>query len=236
AALLSDGPTQFFMVRMVTPVCVSLLASLFVALVLVPLASVTALGDDTRRPSRQDGLPGLLHRADVLWKAVLERAYEATFGRLNRGYVRLLRRALHRRMDVVMVTLLAMGSMVVPAMNVRCVNGENFGTRRVNVRYTMPSDTTLEEAKEFFTEVEQLLQREADALHVQGQYIGYSADRADVQVFFDDPAPDQPSFDDMARAVVERLPERPGWRKTSQLGDSDGARDDSFRVALYGSD
>src|SRR5690606_613841 len=106
----------------------------------------------------------------------------------------------------------------------------------VNVRYTMPSDTTLEEAKEFFTEVEQLLQREADALHVQGQYIGYSADRADVQVFFDDPAPDQPSFDDMARAVVERLPERPGWRKTSQLGDSEGAHDDSFRVALYGSD
>ncbi|MCX4240092.1 efflux RND transporter permease subunit [Paraliomyxa miuraensis] len=237
AALLSDGPTQFFMVRMVTPVCVSLLASLFVAVVLVPLASVTALGDDdASRVRRQDGVVGVLHRADALWKAVLERAYEATFGALNRGYARLLRRALHRRMDVVMVTLFAMGSMVVPAMNVRCVNGENFGTRRVTVRYAMPSDTTLEEAKEFFSAVEAMLERRADELSVQGQYIGYSADRADVQVFFDDPEPGQPSFDDMARAVVDALPERPGWRKTSQLGDSDGARDDSFRVALYGSD
>lgn len=236
AALLSQGPTQFFMVRMVTPVCVSLLASLFVAVVLVPLASVTALSGDGPRIRRRDGLGGVLHRADVLWKAVLERAYEATFGRLNRGYARLLRRALHRRMDVVLITLFAMGSMVVPAMNVQCVNGENFGTRRVTVRYTMPSDTTLEEARVFFAGVERILAEEAEALHTQGNYMGFSADKGEVQVFFDDPAPGQPSFDDMAKAVVERLPDRPGWRKTSQLAKSDGARDDTFRVAVYGSD
>ncbi|MCA9707425.1 MAG: efflux RND transporter permease subunit [Myxococcales bacterium] len=236
AALLSQGPTQFFMVRMVTPVCVSLLASLFVAVVLVPLASVTALADGEPRLRRRDGLGRLLHRADAVWKAVLERAYEATFGRLNRGYARLLRRALRRRMDVVLVTLLALGSMVVPAMNVKCVNGDNFGTRRVTVRYSMPSDTTLEEAREFFVGVEELLSREARELHAQGHYLGFSADKGEVQVFFDDPAPGQPSFDDMAKVVVDRLPERPGWRKTSQLAKSDGARDDTFRVSVYGSD
>ncbi|MEM9459737.1 MAG: efflux RND transporter permease subunit [Myxococcota bacterium] len=237
AALLSQGPTQFFMVRMVTPVCVSLLASLFVAVVLVPLASVTALsGDGPRMIRRRDGLGGLLHRADVVWKAVLERVYEATVGRLNRGYARLLRRALRRRMDVVLITLLAMGSMVVPAMNVQCVNGDNFGTRRVTVRYTMPSDTTLEEARVFFAGVERILDEEAEQLHTQGHYLGFSAEKGEVQVFFDDPAPGQPSFDDMAKAVVERLPDRPDWRKTSQLAKSDGARDDTFRVAVYGSD
>jgi len=237
SALLSDGPTQFFMVRMVTPVCVSLLASLFVAVILVPLASVTALGDDDAPSLRKrDGLGGLLHRADVLWKAILSRAYEATIGRINRGYVRLLRGALRRRMDVVMVALFAMASMSIPAMHVSCENGDNFGTRRVTVRYAMPSDTTLEEAKEFFHGVEELLEEEAEALHVQGQYLGFSADKGEVQVFFDDPDPNQPSFDEMAKAVVERLPDRPGWRKTSQLAASDGARDDSFRVAVFGSE
>ncbi|MCH9683267.1 MAG: efflux RND transporter permease subunit [Deltaproteobacteria bacterium] len=236
AALLSEGPTQFFMVRMVTPVCVSLVASLFVAVVLVPLASVTALGDDTPRIRRRDGVMGLLHRADTLWKAVLERAYEATFGNINRAYARLLKRALSRRMDVVMVSLFALASTVVPAMNVKCVNGDSFGTRRVTVRYGMPSDATLEEARVFFAGIEQLLEDEGDELYVQGQYIGFSADRGEVQVFFDDAQPNQPSFDDMAKAVVERLPDRPGWRKTSQLAQSDGARDDSFRVAVYGSD
>ena len=53
-----------------------------------------------------------MYRADVLWKAVLERAYEATFGRINRGYARLLRRSLSRRMDVVIAALLALVSMV----------------------------------------------------------------------------------------------------------------------------
>jgi HAE1 family hydrophobic/amphiphilic exporter-1 len=235
AALLSDGPTQFFMVRMVTPVCVSLLASLFVAVVLIPLASVTALGDDGPWLRSRTGVVGVLSRADVLWKAIISRAYDSTFGWLNRAYARLLYRAVQRRMDVVMVTLLALGSTVIPATSVRCVNGDSFGTRRVTVRYTMPSDTTLEDARAFFLEVEQLLEAEAETLHMEGQYIGFDADKGEVQVFFDDPAPGQPSFDDMARAVVERLPDRPGWRKTSQLAQSDGAQDDSFRVTVYGS-
>src|SRR5690606_17902649 len=70
AALLSSGPTQFFMIRMVTPVCVSLLASLFVALVLVPMTSALALGtvkapDPTRR--RGSGWRALLG-VDAWWK------------------------------------------------------------------------------------------------------------------------------------------------------------------------
>jgi HAE1 family hydrophobic/amphiphilic exporter-1 len=40
----------------------------------------------------------------------------------------------------------------------------------------------------------------------------------------------------MATELVERFPSRPGWRKTSQFGDSDGAADDSFPVAIYGDD
>lgn len=234
AALLSNGPTQFFMVRMVTPVCVSLLASLFVAVVLVPLASVTALGDEGPWLKSRTGLGGVFYRIDVLWKAIVSRAYEATFGWLNRAYARVLHRAVERRMDVVMITLFALGSTVVPAMNVRCVNGDNFGTRRVTVRYTMPSNTTLEDARQFFAEIEQVLETEAAELHAQGQYIGFDADKGEVQVFFDDPEPGQPSFDDMAKAVVERMPVRPGWRKTSQLAQSDGAQDDSFRVTVYG--
>lgn len=234
AALLSNGPTQFFMVRMVTPVCVSLLASLFVAVVLVPLASVTALGDEGPWLESRTGLAGVFYRIDVLWKAIVSRAYEATFGWLNRAYARVLHRAVQRRMDVIMITLFALGSTVVPAMNVRCVNGDNFGTRRVTVRYTMPSNTTLEDARQFFAEIEQVLETEAAELHAQGQYIGFDADKGEVQVFFDDPEPGQPSFDDMAKAVVERMPVRPGWRKTSQLAQSDGAQDDSFRVTVYG--
>ena len=236
AALLSNGPTQFFMVRMVTPVCVSLVASLFVAVVLVPLATVTGLGGGTGGIRKRDGFGGLMQRADVVWKAILERVYEATVGRINRGYARLLRRALRRRMDVVMIALFALASISIPAMHVSCVSSDDFGTRRVTVRYQMPSDTTLEEAEDFFDNIETMLAEESDRLYMSGEYTGFSAEKGEVQVFFEDPAPGQPTFDEMARAVVDFLPERPGWRKTSELSASDGARDDSFRVAIYGSD
>jgi hydrophobic/amphiphilic exporter-1 (mainly G- bacteria), HAE1 family len=235
AALLSEGMTQFLMVRMVTPVCVSLAASLFVALVLIPLASATLLrdGDPPRDEERSDARR-LLDRVDAASKAVLGAAYAATMGRLNHLYTRVLRGALRRRMDVVMISLFALGSMAVPAMNVSCASGQNFGTRRVTVSYSMPSDTTLEEANAFFLEVEGLLERIGPEYSVAGQYIGFDANFGQVQIFFEPPKPGEPKFEPMAKKLIDELPDRPGWRKTSQFGDSDGARDDALRFAIFG--
>lgn len=223
AALLSEGVTQFLMVRMVTPVCVSLLASLFVALVLVPLCSATLL-----HAERGDG-PNAVARAT-------EWLYERTIGVLSRGYVRLLRGALRRRIDVVMGCLLMFASLVVPAMNVRCDTGRNFGARNVSVRYALPNDISLEEADAFFRSVERKLESVRDEFRIDGVYVGFDVDAGQVQVFFRPPTPDEPPFDELAQSLVDALPTPAGWVKRSQLGDSDGARDDSFPVAIYGED
>ncbi|MEM6994714.1 MAG: efflux RND transporter permease subunit, partial [Myxococcota bacterium] len=236
ASLLSSGPTQFFMVRMVTPVCVSLLMSLFVAVVLVPLVSATVLRETDLDLSRLGGLGAVLNRADVLWKAVLERAYESTVGRLNRGYTWLLKASLRRRMDVVMVALLALGSSVFPMTQVRCASGNNFGSRNVTVHYSMPSNTTLDEANAFFLELEGMLESRSDELHIQGAYSGFDDTSGRIQVFFEKPAPGQPSFKEMAEEVMKLMPERPGWEMRSQFGQSDGAKDDTVRFPIYGKD
>ena len=237
AALLSEGMTQFMMVRMVTPVCVSLAASLFVALVLIPLASATWLQD---RPQleleRRTGVHGVLDRVDRAWKRALGWLYEQTMGRLGRAYERLLQAVLRRRMDVVVVSLLALGSMSIPAMNVSCNSGQNFGTRNVKVNYSMPSDTTLEEADAFFREIEALVQELKSKYPIEGVYVGFDANFGQAQVFFAPPTPDEPPFDETAKKVAAEFPDRPGWRKSAQVGDSDGARDDSFPVMIFGDD
>ncbi len=236
AALLSEGVTQFFMVRMVTPVCVSLAASLFVALVLVPLASVRLLDERPGPPPGARTWKATLFRANEAWKRIVGRIYEATMGRVGRAYVRLLRASLRRRFDVVMVGIFAMASMTVPAMNVQCQAGQNFGTRNIRVSYSMPSDTSLEEADAFFKEVEGLVESMADEFRIEGAYVGFDANFGTVQIFFEPPTPDEPPFEDKVKEVVRRMPDPPGWKKTSQLGDSDGARDDSFVVVIYGDD
>lgn len=238
AALLSSGPTQFFMVRMVTPVCVSLVASLFVALVLIPLSSATLLADDDDDRERPPvtGWRASLRRVDDLWKVSIGWLYDQTMGRLGRAYVKLLRLVLRRRFDVVVVSLLAMASMVVPGMAVQCNSGNEFGTRNITVSYSMPSDTTLEEANEFFTKIETRVNSMPPESKVDGAYVGFDEQSGRVQIFFQPPEPGEPDFETVAKELADSLPTPPGWRKRSQFGDADGGRDDSFPVVIYGND
>jgi len=223
AALLSEGLTQFLMVRMVTPVCVALVASLFVALVLIPLASATLMRDPPAASSKG-------------WRFAVEAIYDRTAGALNRRYVALLRWSIGRRFDVALISLLAMASLVVPAMHVRCEPGQNLGTRNVSVRYALPADVTLEEADAFFRGIEAKLADVASEYPVDAAYVGFDVDIGEVQIFFLPPKPGEPPFEAMTRELIDLLPTPAGWTKHSRLGDSDGARDDSYPVVVYGED
>ncbi|RMG94849.1 MAG: efflux RND transporter permease subunit [Deltaproteobacteria bacterium] len=232
AALMSSGPTQFFMVRMVTPVCVSLLASLFVALVLIPLASAYLLRDDVG--AGRWWTRGRIARAADAVKGILERVYEGSFGRLNRAYERVLRASLRRRIDVVLVSMLAMASTAIPFREVPVVAEGNFGSRNVTAYYSMPSETTIEEADAFFREIEAILEANREKYNLSGYYVGFDTTFGRVQMFMHPARPGDPPFKEVAKELVELLPERPGWRKRSQFGQSDGATDDTFVISLYG--
>src|SRR5690606_32225818 len=214
AALLSSGMTQFFMIRMVTPVCVSLLASLFVALILIPLASAFALERDVFADADPNSLRGKLMRADRWWKAKLNWLYERSFGRLSVLYGKLLRLSLRRRMDVVLISLLAMGSLVVP-MNPQTGAqrslDDNMGGRQVRFTYSMPQDVTLEEADAFFRELEPWFADNREQWNSSGEFIQVEPGFATIQIFFDPPGEDDPPYRETGKQIFEQLPEPPGW-------------------------
>ncbi|MEZ4385149.1 MAG: efflux RND transporter permease subunit [Nannocystaceae bacterium] len=235
AALLTSGPTQFFMIRMVTPVCVSLLASLFVALVLVPMTSAIAFGDV--RPRGRSPWVRRLLAIDAAWKRVLGGLYEATLGRLARLYGRVLRVSLRRRFDVVFISLLALAvTGAVPMRQVPFSQGENMGARNFWTYYSMPGDTTLEEADAFFKEVERVIAANKEEFNISGQYIGFDASFGQVQVFFDKQRPGEPPFNETRKKVYDLLPSRPGWQKEARFASGDGAKESTFVVSLYGDD
>ncbi len=235
--LLSSGPIQFFMIRMVTPICVSLLASLLVAMALVPLVSAALLDDGAlvALATRRKWFARLL-AIDRVWKAMLTSVYEATLGRMSRWYEHALRKSLHRRMDVVAVLLLLLASLAIPMRSVEFTTSRNFGSRQFNVYYSMPGDTSLAEADMFFRDVEALLESNREQYRVSGYYVGFDDTFAQVQVFFEQPKPGEQPFKDTAREVFELLPQRVGWTKESRFADSDGAREDSFMVTIFGED
>lgn len=236
AALLSSGMTQFVMIRMVTPVCVSLLASLFVALVLVPMTSALALG--TPDPLRRKGRRWQAVLAvDAWWKAWAGRIYDATLGKLNEWYGALLRGSLRRRIDVVIPSLLMLvATCAVPMQHVKFSAGGNMGTRNFWANYSMPSDVTKAEAEKFFGELEASLTTIKDEYRISGQYIGFDGSFAQVQVFFEPQQPGERPFNEVRQEVYDKMPNRPGWVKEARFGGADGGQDDTFMVTLYGDD
>ncbi|HRI07304.1 MAG TPA: efflux RND transporter permease subunit, partial [Nannocystaceae bacterium] len=235
AALLTSGPTQFFMIRMVTPVCVSLLASLFVALVLVPMTSAIAFGE-IRPRSPGPWVRGLL-AVDAAWKRVVGRVYEATLGRVNTLYARVLRWSLRRRFDVVFASILALAATVaVPMQAVPFSQGESMGARNFWTYYSSPGDTTPEEAMEFYREVERVIAEHKEEFNISGQYIGFEPTFGQVQIFFEKQRPGEPPFNETRKRVYDLLPTRPGWTKEARFAAGDGAKESSFVVSLYGDD
>jgi HAE1 family hydrophobic/amphiphilic exporter-1 len=238
-ALMSKGPTQFYMVRMVTPICVSLLGSLFVALILIPLAAAFLLDNDVFEGAEAGGWRERLSRFDQMWKDRLGRLYEATFGRLRDLYARVLRSSLRRRMDVFMVSALALASLKIP-MNpetgVKFTLEQNMGGRQVNVYYTIPSHVSLEEADKFFRGLEKWFDEHRHEYGLNGEFMQIEAGKGSISMFFDKPKDGDPPYRETGQKIFEQLPTPVGWRKDGNFGDSDGARQSSFPVVIYGSD
>jgi hydrophobic/amphiphilic exporter-1 (mainly G- bacteria), HAE1 family len=239
AALMSSGTTQFFMIRMVTPVCVSLLASLFVALVLIPLAAAFLLDRDLFEGAEPHSWRALLIGLDRWWKAKLGWLYAKSFGRLAELYGKLLRLSLRRRVDVVLIGMLAMASLVVP-MNpetgVRRALEQSMGGRQVRITYTMPQDVPLEEADAFFRELEQWFAEHRESWNAAGEFLQVEPGFAMVQIFFNPPRDGDPPYRETGKQIFEQMPEPPGWDKRSDFSDSDGARSMNFPVFIYGDD
>ncbi|HXV76540.1 MAG TPA: efflux RND transporter permease subunit, partial [Candidatus Polarisedimenticolaceae bacterium] len=81
---LVEGPAQFFLLRLALPVCVSVGASLLVALVFIPLCVYLTL--PANGGNAHGGLTRLAHER---LNRVLRWVYDASFGRLNHAYNKL---------------------------------------------------------------------------------------------------------------------------------------------------
>jgi HAE1 family hydrophobic/amphiphilic exporter-1 len=143
------GEMAFWMLRIGIPVIVSLVASLFIALVFVPLAA--------QRLSR-----GHQHRELklIMW--------------LRDHYLKSLSWVLAHRIESVMIVLLAMASTYYPYNNLprgfgggmsRGGGGDNSSS--MSLHFELPSGGSLEQADEFFTRFEIFLQAQKERYNVE---------------------------------------------------------------------
>lgn len=228
---LVQGQFQFFLLRLSLPICVSVVASLIVATVFVPLTVYLTLPNGN---VEKTGVRRLYQR----FTQSVSTLYEATLGRVNRGYTRLLKHFLQRRMDLVMAVLaIALGTQLAAQKWVKVVDVQDEERSGFEIRVEMPQSTTLPEAEAYFLACEKVIEEMQDELGLSGWFLFHLSTFGELQGFFEQPRTHNISPREACARVMERLPKKAGvalFAGSEQEQEEKGAQVET--VTLFGED
>jgi HAE1 family hydrophobic/amphiphilic exporter-1 len=241
---LVEGGGQFFLRRLAIPISVSLLASLAVALVVIPLAVYVTLPHARRIPAEGSRV---VRRMRSAWARVqtgheaantgLRHAYEATFGAMNRLYGRLLAVCIGRRLDVVLVLLVLLATVAVlfKAEAVRVVPIQEDEAPAFEMNVELPKSTTFEETKAYFLEAEKVLAGLQEELGLDGYLVmAWRGGGGELQGWFKSPRTTDVTPRQASERVRDALPERAGVQfflgDDSPTGDDEGAATQAYTL------
>ena len=239
---LVDGEAQFFLLRLSLPISVSLVASLFVALIFVPLSVYLTLPSKNGKAKGVLGAGPIGRSLDAVHEranAVLRRAYDATFERINRGYERLLAVFLRRRLDLVLGLFAAIGVTIAVFASgaVKFVEQDENEQAGISIDVELPASTSLEEAEEWFLEVEKVLEANKEELGLEGYFFFHRNAFGEIEGWFANPSTTDLTPRQVTERVVELLPEKPGVVLTTGMEDETGEEgSDEHVVTLNGED
>ncbi len=227
---LVQGQGQFFMLRLAIPITVSLVASLFVALIFIPLAVYLTL------PS--SGGNGHHSRLGDAVRHGLHRAYDQTFERLHTAYNAMLGFFLRRRMDLVMavaIVLVVSSALAFKEVKLVDVQEEERGFFEIDV--VLPQSTTLEEAIEYFDQTEAYLKAHREELDLDGFFILHFEAFGEIQGWFNSPRRNDLSPREAIERLSEALPDKAGVKVYTGLESDDEKETQNVHVfTLYGED
>ena len=234
-ALMGSGPAQFIFMRIALPISVALMASLLVALVVMPLAVYLTLSQTGSKRMEQP-----LMRPYRWLTSLLGWLYNITFNRLGRAYVGVLQFFLVRRLDMVlaliglfMVTLAISGN-----RELRFVAMQEDEQSGFEFSVEMPDNSTLEETEEWFLAAEKQVESHAEELGLEGWFVFHRKTYGEIQGWFTTPRSTDLSPREVAERVRELLPSKPGAKFFTRQERQTTANDDESIsvVVLNGED
>lgn len=228
--LMGDGgEMQFWLLRIGTPVMTSLIASLVIALLLIPLATVY-FSDKPKESDKKIGHS----RACAFYEKVLEWTLR------NRNYV-----------SIALIAVLLV-SFAVPFKKIK-QNADSGALQNVNLRYEFPGGQSLEEISEYLSGVYDYIESKRDAYNYKTYSAWYTAAFGNIEIHLNQET--KPwyvtAYTGMAQGlglmknphlsrqeIIEDLRKNitpsPGSRLRFNWNEQDSNK--AFNVALYGDD
>ena len=150
---------SFWMLRLGLPVIVGLVASLAIALLFIPLATLKfATGE-------QKGEPRL-----IIW--------------CRKHYVRSLAWVLRNRLDAFVIALLLLASIQIPMNGMMRTDKQERDESQLVFSFEMPSGQSLQQAEEYMLAVEDTLMAKKNAYNVESVRTEFSREQGRVMLFF----------------------------------------------------
>ncbi|MGB1717293.1 MAG: efflux RND transporter permease subunit, partial [Candidatus Latescibacterota bacterium] len=225
----SDDNMAFWMLRIGVPVMVGLVASLFIALLIIPLAALK-MGSDKKRSDS----------AGIAW--------------LQQRYERSLRWVLTHRLDTFILVVLAVASMRIPMEGISRTDRNERDETRIMLNFEMPSGQSLEQAETFMSAVEDTLIANQTLYNVANITSNFSAGRGEISMYLQEEEDlewysvawsdllkklgirNQPylDYDEVEEDLQMRLQMPPGV--TMRVNWQDTQEDAAVSVTLYGED
>ena len=198
---LVEGMGQFFLLRLSIPISVALLGSLLVALIFIPLFVYMTLPE---KETENEKKPHPLSNA-------LKKAYDLSFGRLNQSYTKMLAFFLRRRLDLVLLVLAVFAlTAALPMKQTKFVDTQEEDRGGFEINVSLPQNTTLDEAHEYFLAGERVIEELAEELDLDGWFLYHRSTYGDLQGWFKNPRTNKVTPKEAMERVKERMPEKAG--------------------------
>lgn len=207
-AVLVEGEGRFFLMRLALPISVSVIASLLVALIFIPLAVYLTLPahatSDTPSPWRS---------AHERCNRALEWFYSVTFDSINHGYNKALAFFVNRRMDLVLgLILLFAATHFFGFKKIRFVQQQEEDQTSFAISVEVSNEYSFEEITAFFRDAEKVLEAKQAEYGLKGYFAFHRTRGGRIEGWFDKDKPRKMPAKEAAEKLLKELPKKPGFK------------------------
>lgn len=237
-ASLVEGEGKFFLLRLSIPICVSLLASLFVALMFIPLSVYLTSSD--KKKGDASVKKGVMGRVVDGIHRFTELIYEWVFGNLRRGYHGMLAVALKHRLELVVILMFVfVMTFKVAWKEVEMAQTQQEDQMSFSIGVQMSKEYGFEETSAWFAEAEQVLMQHTNEYVMSGFMVMNRRNGGRIEGWMDKERKTRPyTAKEVGSKIYKALPKTAGvklyYKDENQNQERSG--DATHRVLLQGED
>jgi HAE1 family hydrophobic/amphiphilic exporter-1 len=220
---LVSGQGQFFLIRLAMPISVSLIASLLIALVFIPLSVYLVLPG--RKEHHRFEHVNAIHRK---MNIVLRRFYEVTFGNINHFYNKTLASFLNHRLDLVLIILAVFGlTKLLVFDDLEVVDAQEEDQTNFQIHVSASNEYNFDDVKAYFQDCEKVLEQKQDEFGLTGYMVLAFSRGGRLEGWLPRGKEKTLSATQVCRTIAEALPKKPGMKLF--YGEDNGMKEEKRR-------